>query len=307
MANAHWQKLNAMAKTNQSNVFAQPVASWQLVFAVKAPQVAALEAAWEDEALSVSSFEDVKNPEDWLVTLLLPYKPSNEEIKARTGALKVKAPKLLEVKEKDWVSEVQKSFKPLDIGRFLVHGSHHQGIDTTGRVVIQLDAGCAFGTGEHATTSLCLQAMEWAMKRYNISHALDVGTGSGILAIGFARGYHLPVIAADIDPVSVKVARENAALNRVSGLMRCEVAAGFRHAVIVRRGPYPLILANILAKPLVMLAPDFSKSMAAGGVAILSGLLSWQEQVVLSAYRQQGIRLVKAFRREGWSALVLRK
>lgn len=300
MAKSHRQVVN------DGNVFAQ-VASWQLVFACKIGQVSALEVAWEEEALSISSFESVQNPEDWTVTLLLPYKPTAEEIAQRTASIKVKKPQLLEVLEKDWVSEVQKSFKPLDIGRFLVHGSHHKGIDTTGRVVIQLDAGCAFGTGEHATTSLCLQAMEWVMKQYRITHALDVGTGSGILAIGFAQAYHRPVIAADIDPVSVQVAKENAALNQVSGLVHCEVAAGFRHPVITGQGPYPLVLANILARPLVTLAPDFKKFMATGGVAILSGLLNWQEQMVLSAYRQQGIRLIKRFCRDGWSALVLEK
>ncbi len=291
---------------NAGNVFAQ-VAQWQLVIACEAHEVAAVEEAFSDVAASLTSFE-VRGRTDWEVTLYLEDMLSEKEIKAKLLGLKAKVGKQEAIIEKDWVSEVQKSFKPLAIGSFMVLGSHHKGIDTTAKSVIHLDAGCAFGTGEHATTSLCLEAIDWVLRRQPaISHALDVGTGSGILAIGFAKKARKPALAVDIDPVSVTVARENVERNGVATLVRCEAAKGCGHPVVKERAPYPLLLANILAKPLVQLAPEFAVHVESAGFVVLSGLLTWQERFVLHAYQLQRFTLVKRFRKEGWSALVLQK
>jgi ribosomal protein L11 methyltransferase len=210
-----------------------------------------------------------------------------------------------ELPETDWVSQSLAGLHPVQAGRFVVHGSHDRAKLPPGRIAIEIDAGQAFGTGHHATTAGCLIALDRLLRRRRFINPLDLGTGAGVLAIALAKLLRLPVLATDIDPLAVAVARENAALNRVAHLVRVETAVGVRHAAIRGRAPYDLIVANILAEPLIRLAPQVSPLLAPGGVLVLSGLLPHQRERVVAAYGAQGIRLVEARIRDGWAVLVL--
>ena len=175
------------------------------------------------------------------------------------------------------------------IGRFFVYGSHHRGGVPAGAIGIVLDAATAFGTGEHPSTRGCLMALEALARRRAIRHPLDIGTGTGILSIAAAKLLRRPVLASDIDPGSVAVARHNVARNGVARLVRVGRAAGYRGRAL-RRRRYDLILSNILARPLALLAADLARHLAPGGRAVLSGLLRRQEPIVLAPHRGLGTR-----------------
>jgi ribosomal protein L11 methyltransferase len=207
--------------------------------------------------------------------------------------------------ERDWLAENRRAFPPQRIGRFLVHGSHWHGAVPPSAIAIEIDAATAFGTGEHASTHGCLLALEGLARRRRFRRPLDIGTGSGILAIAAARRLHRRVIAGDIDPEAVRVARHHARRNGLTGQVRVFHAAGYRSRVL-RRSDYDLILANILARPLALMARDLRRAIAPGGVAVLAGLLRRQEALVLAAHRAQGLSLERRLVIEGWSTLVLR-
>jgi ribosomal protein L11 methyltransferase len=209
--------------------------------------------------------------------------------------------------ETDWVAVSQRALKPVLAGRFVVHGSHDRGKLPLGRIAIEIEAGQAFGTGHHGTTAGCLATLDRLTRSRRFKNALDLGTGSGVLAIALARLLRRPVLATDIDPVAVRIAAENAALNQVGPLVRTAAAAGVRHAAIRERAPFDLVVANILAGPLMRLAPEIAPLMARTGVLVLSGLLPSQRERVVAAYRAQGIRLKSARVFDGWSVLVLER
>src|SRR5882762_5549674 len=201
----------------------------------------------------------------------------------------------------------QEGLPPVRAGRFFVYGAHDAERVPQGVIPIRIEAGLAFGTGHHETTALCLKAVSVAARRKRPRSVLDLGCGSGVLAIAAAKLWRLPVIATDIDPIAVEVARENCRSNDVAPLVRAAVAEGFEHPAIRARAPYELILANILASPLARLAPALSAALARGGTAVLSGLLRSQESQVLSYYRTQGLVFRQALREGQWSALVLQR
>jgi ribosomal protein L11 methyltransferase len=205
----------------------------------------------------------------------------------------------------DWVEDNLRGFPPIAAGRFFVHGSHFPGRPPPGRVALKIDAGAAFGSGDHATTRGCLLAIDGLLRRRHPRRALDLGCGSGILAMALAKAAAIPVLAADIDDVAVRVARRNAARNGVAARLRVQVSAGYRHRGISRRRPFDLIVANILAGPLQRLAAALAAHLAADGIAVLSGLLRRQEAAVLAAHRRQGLSLYARLRLQGWSTLVL--
>lgn len=205
--------------------------------------------------------------------------------------------------ETDWVAENQKSFSPIRAGRFYVHQEFSTDRPPPGTVELIVNAGTAFGTGTHATTRGCLLMLDALLKRGRPANALDLGCGTGILAMGLAKATRAPVMASDIDPEAVRVTAENARLNRLHGFLRPVTAVGLGHPSLARRGPYDLILANILAKPLVRLAPAIARE--ASGRVVLSGLLVEQEAMVLNAYRAQGLSLRDRRRIDGWSTLLL--
>lgn len=297
---------------NQANPFYQPAAAWQLLFDVPKNIVIALESIFDEEALSVASFEIDEDGEMWRTTILLEHALSDTEIHRRLSllhqgmgvqAILVSQEKL---EMKDWVAEVQASFPPLSIGNFVILGSHHEDITPpVSSTVLWMDAGAAFGTGEHATTSGCLLALDWVAKRSTFKSALDMGCGSAILGMAAAKRYHIPCLGVDIDPVSVYVAQANIARNRLKSRMMAVVGNGYECGQVRESGTFDLIFANILARPLVKLAPDLRRHLSKGGIAILSGLLVKQEAMVLSAHRQQGLKLIKRIRQGHWSVLIL--
>ena len=207
----------------------------------------------------------------------------------------------------DWIKLSQEGLPPVRAGRFFVYGAHDAGTVPPGVIAIRIEAGMAFGTGHHETTSLCLAAMSDLAKARRFVNVLDLGCGTGLLAIGAAKLWKKRVTASDIDPVAVAVTRENAAANDAGALVGPVIADGLAHPALSARAPYDLIVANILAEPLTRLAPSIAQGLARGGVLILSGLLRWQENLVLAFYRPQGL-VLRDIRRDGpWSALVLQK
>jgi ribosomal protein L11 methyltransferase len=188
-------------------------------------------------------------------------------------------------------------------GRFFVYGHHDENRIPASAIPILIDAGQAFGTGHHATTHGCLEYISELCATRIPRNPLDIGTGTGVLAIALAKLSGRNVLASDIDPVAVKVARDNAKLNGVGNLVSAVTASGFGHPSLARHAPYDLILANILATPLVSLAPAFAKHLAPGGTLILSGILTTQENMVTSALRSQALPLVSRKRIGDWATL----
>ncbi len=207
----------------------------------------------------------------------------------------------------DWIKLSQEGLPPVRAGRFFVYGAHDAGTVPSGVVPIRIEAGLAFGTGHHETTALCLSVLSDLAKRRRFANALDLGCGTGLLAIGAAKLWRRVVTASDIDPVAVKVTRENAVANGEAPLVRAVTADGLAHPALTASAPYDLIVANILAGPLTRLARDIAAATAPGGTVVLSGLLTWQENLVLSFYRPQGLILRAARRAGSWTALVLEK
>lgn len=207
----------------------------------------------------------------------------------------------------DWVTRSLEGLKPVRAGRFLVHGSHDRKSVRTGDIGIEIEAGQAFGTGHHGTTAGCLQVLGEVVRREHPRNALDLGTGSAVLAIALARLARIPVLATDIDPVAVKVAAENVRLNRVAGFVRTATATGFHHPLFAACAPFDLIVANILARPLMRLAPDMARHLTPGGSLVLSGILEAQRNAVVASYAGQKFRHVATSAREGWVTIHLKR
>lgn len=205
----------------------------------------------------------------------------------------------------DWVAKSLEGLRPVRAGRFLVYGSHDREQLLPDDIGIEIEAGQAFGTGHHGTTSGCLEMIEEVAASEQPKNALDLGAGSAVLAIAIAKLGKIPVLATDIDPVAVEVAAENIRLNGVAGLVEAVTATGFDHPAIRDRGPFDLIVGNILAGPLTDLAPDMARHTAAGGSLILSGILERQGEGVLAAYADQGFRHIRTLPKEGWITLHL--
>ncbi len=205
-----------------------------------------------------------------------------------------------------WLARTSDAFPDQFVGqRFLVRGSHSDTV-VPGRYTLTLDAGLAFGSGEHESTRGCLRALEMAAKR-RPRRVLDLGTGSGILAMAAATMLHRSVLATDIEPWSVRVARENAAQNGVARAIRVELADGWNSKAIARKAPFDLVFANILARPLCRMAGDLAAHVAPGGTAILAGLLIVQARTVLAAHHRQGLRLERMLTEGQWATLMLRR
>lgn len=207
--------------------------------------------------------------------------------------------------ERDWLLENRRAFPPIRIGRFFVHGSHWIGAAPAGTIAIEIDAATAFGTGEHPSTAGVLLALDLLARRRHFRRPLDIGTGSGILAIAAARSQRRPVLASDVDCAAVRVAAHHVRRNGLAGRVRLICAPGYRSRA-VRRGRFDLILANILARPLALMARDLSQALMPGGVAVLAGLLARQEAMVVAAHRAQGLALERRLVIEGWSTLIMR-
>ena len=203
----------------------------------------------------------------------------------------------------DWVAENQRDLPPLAIGRFHLLGSHHDQAPPAGSILIRLDAATAFGSGRHASTEGCLLALEDLARTLRPRRGLDMGCGSGILAIAMAKLWPIAVTAADIDPEAVRVARANALCNGVR--LKVAMSDGYRAPAVRRAGPYDLIVANILANPLKRMAGDLAAALAPGGRAVLSGLLASDAAAVIAAHRAHGLLLKHRRVIDGWATLTL--
>jgi len=234
--------------------------------------------------------------------------PAVEHIERALGGIEagLGRPRLEAVPDQNWVALSQASLPPVAAGRFIVHGSHDRARFAMRRLGVEIEAGEAFGTGYNATTALCLDALDRLTRRRRFARVLDLGCGSGVLAIAAARA--LPaarVVAVDNDPIAVAIAAQNARLNRVASRMRVLRATGFGHAGLRAAQSFDLVLANILPGPLIALVPSTRRAIRPGGVAVLSGLLNHQAREVTGTYRAAGFHLARRLQDAGWTALVL--
>ena len=211
------------------------------------------------------------------------------------------------VEAKDWVKASLEDLVPVPAGRFVVHGQHDRERIAPNKLGIEIEAALAFGTGHHGTTRGCLLLLDHVLKAWRPRRVLDLGTGTGVLAIAAAKALHEKVLASDIDPLSVQVARENARLNVSGHLVQAIRATGFSAPQFASAAPFDLVLANILANPLRQLATPMARHLAPSALVILSGLLTHQAPGVIAAYRARGLVPVRHLRIEGWSSLLLRK
>jgi ribosomal protein L11 methyltransferase len=211
------------------------------------------------------------------------------------------------VEAKDWVKATLQQLVPVRAGRFIVHGRHDRAKVAPNQFGIEIEAALAFGTGHHGTTRGCLLLLDQVLRARRPKRVLDLGTGTGVLAIAAAKALARFVLASDIDPLSVRVAGDNARLNGVGNFVKTVRATGLSAPQFARHGPFDLVLANILANPLRQMATPMAKHLAPAAQVILSGLLPHQAQSVISAYRARGLLLKRHLQIEGWSSLLMRK
>jgi ribosomal protein L11 methyltransferase len=286
----------------------QPLWQFRIELAARAATaIEALEEALEPLAVALLRFERAKGKR-WRVDALFAAKPERKAIQSLLNSLGLgnRTWQLDRLPDRDWVAESQARLPALNVGRFFIHGSHHRAAPPRGKIALEIDAGIAFGTGRHQTTRGCLELIE-RLSRMPPARPLDLGCGTGILALAMAKLWGVEVLAADNDPDAVAVARGNAERNGLADLVRPLRSEGYRAPALKRGGPFDLIVANILARPLIEMAGDLARHLAPGGRAILSGLLIEQEPEVLAAHRAQGLRCEARRHHGDWSALLLRK
>lgn len=207
-----------------------------------------------------------------------------------------------------WLARTARAFPPLRLGRFFVFGSHHDGQAPAGSFPLRVDAATAFGSGEHGTTAGCLTAMEHLARARAFRNILDLGTGTGLLAMAATRLWPAArVMASDLDPESVRVARTNARINYLGPRIACLRARGYQAPALARRAPFDLILANILTRPLCEMARDLGRHLDVGGVAVLSGFLDSDRNRIRTTHEMVGLRAVDHYAINGWSTMVLEK
>lgn len=294
--------------------------AWKLTAYGSKPAIEAALVAQElapnwDEDIGLAGFEVAEDrPDEWRLDVYLPRRPTPADRGAIDALFAGKPPRFAAEKlpDADWVTESQKGVEPIRAGRFHVRTPEHPA--DPGAVDLVIPASQAFGTGQHATTAGCLIMLE-RMRREgaNPRNLIDVGTGTGLLA--FAARHLWPralVTASDIDPVCEIVVEDNAQLNAVPlgggrGEVLMTIADGLHDPLLRARAPYDLLIANILARPLMDMAPDFARAVAPGGSVLLAGLLTTQEAAVRRAYRLRGFRLARRLERGDWSILWLRR
>jgi ribosomal protein L11 methyltransferase len=266
-------------------------------------------ATFFDERLgddvAVAAFEN--DAGQWAVEITFATAPDQNAIRELVEAGGADPARLLfaELSEKDWVAASLADLTPVRAGRFLVHGAHHRGRFPANLIGIEIEAALAFGTGHHGTTRGCLLALDTLLKQRRRARVLDVGTGTGVLAIAAAKTLHSAVQTTDIDPVAVRTANANARHNGVAAFITNRVADGRRG--LPWRGPFDVILANILLGPLTRMAPQLARRLAPGGFIVLSGLLPSQANAAVAAYQAQGLALVRRAILENWATLVMRR
>ncbi len=268
-----------------------------------------LEPAFEDDGIPTALFELEDQPGEWCVSLYVNHADADDtenKIRQTLGSdgfgLEVKREEIGDI---DWVVETLRDLAPVRAGRFIIHGSHDSDVPKAHEQAIEIDAGEAFGTGHHGTTAGCLDMLETCLKSRNYQNSLDLGTGSGVLAIALAKATNANILASDIDPVAVRVARQNFRINHCSGRIETVVSRGLEHHLFAQKGPFDLIIANILAGPLQRMSASLVQQLAGSGTLILSGLLPHQKPRIVAAYRSQRLKLIRSHIRDGWLTLVM--
>jgi ribosomal protein L11 methyltransferase len=269
----------------------------------------ALAETFDGEQVASSAFEEPDGR--WSLSVHFRDRPDEgavrELVAAAAGPQAAEALAFETLAPTDWVKRSLAGLVPVPAGRFTVHGAHDRARVRANRIGIEIEAALAFGTGHHGTTRGCLLALDRIVKAHRPRNILDVGTGSGVLAIAAARTLRRPVLASDIDARSVGIARENVRLNRAGAYVEVMHAAGLGWRRFGARRPYGLIFANILLEPLQRLATPMARLVAPNGRVVLSGLLAGQAGAALAAYRARGLVLERRIRLEGWATLVLRR
>lgn len=268
----------------------------------------AMEAHFEDDGYALAS---VELDEDAGIDEISVYADTEhvdaieKRLRALTGeALDIQREELPDV---DWVAKSLEDLKPVRAGRFLVHGRHDRDEIRDEDIAIEIEAGQAFGTGHHGTTAGCLEMIASVIQDEAPKNVLDLGTGSAVLAIAVAKLAEVPVLATDIDPVATEVAAENVELNGVSDWVSTATAPGFDDPIFAERGPFDLIIANILANPLIQLAPEMLGNVVENASLILSGILDTQGDRVIAAYEATGFRHIRTTHLEGWVTIHLKR
>ena len=283
-------------------------ALWRVLLNVR--DAASAEAAARALDPAVESVSAFAADSDWQVEGLAREKPDRAAIEAnlalqwRDGGA---APFVVieRLAERDWLGENQKSFGPIATGRYFIHPTGWRGRVPAGRIGLGIDAATAFGTGEHGSTRGCLVALDRLARRRRFRRVLDMGCGTGILAMAAARTWRHPVAACDIDPEAVRVARRNVAANGLGRFIAPRLAHSYGERALRRRGHCDLVLANILARPLIVMARDLGRALTPEGVAVLGGFLPWQEAAVLAAHRARRFTLCRRIVIDGWSTLIV--
>ncbi|SIN86622.1 [LSU ribosomal protein L11P]-lysine N-methyltransferase [Parasphingorhabdus marina DSM 22363] len=273
-----------------------------------------------DMGLSIVTREvDAAQPDAWVIDIYTDSQPTKDQL-ARLAKLSPSAltrkvkPQVEKLPDEDWVSLSQQGLEPLRAGRFHVHTGNDAPLSDPEVVNLQIDAGQAFGTGHHETTLGCLTTLDLLKRRgRHYRNIIDVGTGTGLLAMAARHLWPVArIMASDVDPVAVEVCKRNAALNGLeTGCSRHGITMvasnGLDHRAIRQRAPYDLIIANILARPLIGLAPQVAAAAAPGSTLILAGLLTEQQEELVGAYRHNGFRLVESRKQDQWPCLVLQR
>ena len=269
--------------------------------------------SFEPAEAAASAFESADGPQGkraWIVEAYFGFEPDEDALRdlvaAAGGEEAASRVEFSRTEEADWVANSLAGLAPVKAGRFLVHGGHDRARVRPNAIAIEIEAALAFGTGHHGTTRGCLLLLDHVLKGRAVRRVLDLGTGTGVLAIAAAKARRQPVLASDIDAPSVKVAQENAHLNGTGPLIQVIRATGFAAPEFAQNGPFDLVLANILANPLKQLAGPMKRHLAPGALVILSGLLTPQATGVIAAYRARGLVPLRHIRIEGWSSLLLR-
>jgi ribosomal protein L11 methyltransferase len=282
-------------------------AVWSVAVTVPIERAAAFEAALAPLADTLSAFD--RGDGAWELEALSQLPPDRRAIDvafavaAAVMAVPPPEPTIERVTERDWLAENRERFASFRIGRFQIQEPKDETPVPPGVFALRIEAGTAFGSGRHGSTEGCLRALQMLRGR-PVRRPLDLGCGSGILAIAAAKLWRVPVLASDVDSRAIEVARANARLNGVGRLVRALVADGYRSPAIAAGRPFDLVLCNILARPLKCLAKDLARHLAPGGIAVLAGLLAQDGNDVLAAHRAVGLRLVRQINVDGWRTLV---
>lgn len=286
--------------------------TWSLAVTVPAGAFAAF-----DDALSALggtvAMQEVQDGAAWRLTAYLEAEPDPDAVRTAVAAAAAAAgiePPAVDVAglaRTDWIAYVEERTPPIVAGRFYVYGSHVRAAPPPDLIAVRMDAGLAFGSGAHETTRGCLVALGELAAAMTPRRALDMGTGSGILAIAIAKLWHVPVLGCDVDPVAVETCLANAAANGVADQVSAAAGDGYATPAVGAGAPYDLVAANILANPLVEMAPALAQVLSPGGTAVLSGLLDEQSDEVIAAHAQVGLVLARRVVLGRWHTLVVRR